>query len=440
MTSSSSARPSAARPCRISEYPRPSRANVNASASAKRSAILRLDEARIHVWVSLEQARQRGEHQQPGLRDAVATALLQEPATAGHPAHRWSQVAPEEEAERLPERTLCRALGVASTQPLVMGGHPGLLARVIAPDHVRGNRKALQILGPQPAHPLSRRQLGERVTPHPPLKRTAGSLSSIGHGHRRHDTPRGGLSSYHRATILPLFKLSSDYLNTVVGGWMGDRERKRALFDEFGRIGKALASGRRIELLDVLANGERTVEAVAGEVGLSVANTSQHLQILRQAGLVTTRREGTSIHYRLAGPEVFELWRTLRTLAGARLAEVERLAAAYLGAREELEPVTRQELARRLEDGDRLVVLDVRPAAEHAAGHLPGAVSIPVGELRRRLAELPADREIVAYCRGPYCAFAHEAVALLRQEGFSARRLEDGLPEWQAAGLAVARP
>ena len=220
---------------------------------------------------------------------------------------------------------------------------------------------------------------------------------------------------------------------------MGDRELKRAVFDEFGRIGKALASGRRIELLDVLANGERTVEAVAGEVGLSVANTSQHLQILRQAGLVTTRREGTSIHYRPAGPEVFELWRTLRSLAGARLIEVERLAAAYLGARDELEPVTRQELARRLEDGDRLVVLDVRPAAEYAAGHLPGAVSIPVGELRRRLEELPGDREIVAYCRGPYCAFAHEAVAVLREEGFAARGLEDGLPEWEAAGLAVTR-
>jgi ArsR family transcriptional regulator len=124
-------------------------------------------------------------------------------------------------------------------------------------------------------------------------------------------------------------------------------------------------------------------------------------------------------------------------MAAGRLAEVERLAAAYLGARDELEPVTRQELARRLQDGDRLVVLDVRPAAEHAAGHLPGAVSIPVAELRRRLAELPGDREIVAYCRGPYCAFAHEAVAVLREEGFSARRLEDGLPEWQAAGLAV---
>jgi rhodanese-related sulfurtransferase len=218
---------------------------------------------------------------------------------------------------------------------------------------------------------------------------------------------------------------------------MGDRAAKTALFDEFGRVGRALASGRRIELLDVLANGERTVEALAGEVGLSVANTSQHLQVLRQAGLVATRREGTSIHYRLAGPDVFELWEALRTLAASRLAEVERLAAAYLGARDELEPVTRQELARRLEDGDDLVVLDVRPAAEYATGHLPGAVSVPVGELRRRLAELPGDREIVAYCRGPYCAFAHEAVAVLRDAGFEARRLEDGLPEWRAAGLAV---
>ena len=218
---------------------------------------------------------------------------------------------------------------------------------------------------------------------------------------------------------------------------MGNRAAKTALFDAFAQAAKALASGRRIELLDVLANGERTVDALAGAVGLSVANTSQHLQILRQAGLVSSRREGTSVHYRLAAPEVFELWRTLRTLAASRLAEVERLAVAYLGSRDELEPVTRQELTRRLQDGDDLVVLDVRPAAEYAAGHLPGAVSIPVGELRRRLAELPGDREIVAYCRGPYCAFAHEAVALLRQEGFSARRLEDGLPEWQAAGLAV---
>ena len=220
---------------------------------------------------------------------------------------------------------------------------------------------------------------------------------------------------------------------------MAHRAAKTALFDEFARAGKALASGRRIELLDVLANGERTVEALAREVGLSVANTSQHLQVLRQAGLVAGRRQGTSIFYRLAAPEVFQLWQALRSLAASRLAEVERLAATYLGDRDELEPVTREELARRLDDGDDLVVLDVRPGPEHATGHLPGAVSIPVGELRRRLAELPRDREIVAYCRGPYCAFAHEAVTLLRDEGFSARRLEDGLPEWQAAGLAVTR-
>jgi rhodanese-related sulfurtransferase len=220
---------------------------------------------------------------------------------------------------------------------------------------------------------------------------------------------------------------------------MGGRAAKTALFDEFARAAKALASGRRIELLDVLANGERTVEALATEVGLSMANTSQHLQVLRQAGLVATRRDGTSIYYRLAAPEVLQLWQALRTLAASRLAEVERLAAAYLDARDQLEPVTRKELARRLQAGDDLVVLDVRPAAEHAAGHLPGAVSIPVDELRRRLAELPSDQEIVAYCRGPYCAFAHEAVAVLREEGFSARRLEDGLPEWQAAGLAVTR-
>jgi rhodanese-related sulfurtransferase/DNA-binding transcriptional ArsR family regulator len=218
---------------------------------------------------------------------------------------------------------------------------------------------------------------------------------------------------------------------------LGDRAAKAALFDEFARVGKALASGRRIELLDVLANGERNVEVLAGEVGLSVANASQHLQILRRAGLVSSRREGTSIYYRLAAPEVLDAWRALRTLAATRLAEVERLAAAYLGGRDALEPVTREELARRLEDGDELVVLDVRPAEEHAAGHLPGAVSIPLPELRRRLQELPRDREIVAYCRGPFCAFAHEAVEVLTDAGLSARRLEDGLPEWAAAGLPV---
>jgi rhodanese-related sulfurtransferase/DNA-binding transcriptional ArsR family regulator len=220
---------------------------------------------------------------------------------------------------------------------------------------------------------------------------------------------------------------------------MSDRTAKTALYDEFARVGKALASGRRMELVDVLANGERTVEALASETGLSVANTSQHLQVLRQGGLVAARRSGTSIHYRLADPAVFDLWRLLRTVAAERLAAVQQLAAAYLGDRDRLEPVTREELVRRLRDGERLVVLDVRPATEHAAGHVPGAVSIPVQELQQRLAELPPDQEIVAYCRGPYCAFAHEAVELLRREGFVARRLEDGWPEWAAAGMAVAR-
>src|SRR5437867_8778953 len=179
---------------------------------------------------------------------------------------------------------------------------------------------------------------------------------------------------------------------------MADRAAKRALFDEFARVGKALGSGRRIELLDVLANGERSVEALAGEVGLSAANASQHLQLLRQAGLVASRREGTSVYYRLASPMVFELWRALRTLAATHLAEVERLAAVYLGVRDELEPMSRAELARRLQDGEGLVVLDVRPAAEHTAGHVPGAVSIPLAELRRRLtgaAARPRDRRLL---------------------------------------------
>jgi rhodanese-related sulfurtransferase/DNA-binding transcriptional ArsR family regulator len=218
-----------------------------------------------------------------------------------------------------------------------------------------------------------------------------------------------------------------------------DREAKAALFDAFAQVGKGLASGRRIELLDVLANGERSVEALAGQTGLSLANTSQHLQLLRQAGLVAMRRQGTFVYYRLASPRVLDLCRALRALAAAELAEVERLAAVYLGGDDELEPISRQELARRLERGDGVVVVDVRPSEEYAAGHLPGALSVPVAELRRRIAELPADQEVVAYCRGPYCAFAPEAVRLLRAAGRAARRLEDGLPEWAAAGLPVAR-
>jgi len=216
---------------------------------------------------------------------------------------------------------------------------------------------------------------------------------------------------------------------------MADHRLKTELFDQFARIGAALASGRRIEILDVLANGERGVETLAKEVELSVANTSRHLQVLKEAGLVVNRREGTSILYRLATPEVYWLWASLRSLATNRLAEVERLVSAYVGSRDELEPVTRQDLRRRLGAGEDLLILDVRPRDEFRAGHLPGAISIPLGELLRRLDQLSQDRQVVAYCRGPYCAFAPEAVALLRSRGFEARRLEDGLPEWAAAGL-----
>jgi rhodanese-related sulfurtransferase/DNA-binding transcriptional ArsR family regulator len=215
------------------------------------------------------------------------------------------------------------------------------------------------------------------------------------------------------------------------------RTVKSALFDEFARLGQALGNGRRLEILDVLANGERTVDGLASETGLSVANASQHLQVLRAAGLVHRRRDGTRIYYELSDSVVFELWRNLRRVAAQRQAEVSRLADAYLGARESLEPVTRAELLQRLKRKEDLVILDVRPAEEYAAGHLPSAVSIPLAELRRRLRDLPREKEIVAYCRGPYCAFAHKAIRVLHQAGFKARRLEDGLPEWKAAGLPV---
>jgi rhodanese-related sulfurtransferase len=217
----------------------------------------------------------------------------------------------------------------------------------------------------------------------------------------------------------------------------GGRTAKTALFDEFARLGQALGNGRRLEILDVLANGERMVEGLASETGLSIANASQHLQVLRAAGLVRRRRAGTRIFYQLGDPVVFELWRNLRTVAAQRQVEVGQLAEAYLGARDSLEPVTQAELLRRLKRKEDLVILDVRPPEEYAAGHLPAAVSIPLAELRRRLRELPRQKEIVAYCRGPYCAFAHKAIRVLHQAGFRARRLEEGLPEWKAAGLPV---
>jgi rhodanese-related sulfurtransferase len=220
---------------------------------------------------------------------------------------------------------------------------------------------------------------------------------------------------------------------------MSDRAAKADLFDGFARIGQALASGRRVEMLDILANGERTVERLSEAVALSVANTSQHLQILRRAGLVNARREGNYIRYSLAGDDVFALWSTLRGVALQRTAEIEALAASYLGERDTLEPVTRDELARRLRHDTPPIVLDVRPREEYESVHVRGAVCIPVGELRKRLREIPTEREIVAYCRGPYCVYAHDAVRLLRARGYNARRLEDGLPEWAAAGLPIAR-
>src|SRR5438309_4147000 len=215
------------------------------------------------------------------------------------------------------------------------------------------------------------------------------------------------------------------------------RGDKTALFDGFARLAQALANGRRLEIVDVLANRERTVERLAAETGRSVANASQHLQVLREVGLVRRRRDGTRIYYELRDAEVFDMWRNLRNVAAQHRAEISQLAEAYLGARDSLEPVTRAELLRRLQRGEDVVVLDVRPTEEFAAGHLPPALSIPLAELRRRLRELPRDKEVVAYCRGPYCAFAHKAVRILQQAGFRARRLEDGLPEWRAAGLPV---
>jgi len=220
---------------------------------------------------------------------------------------------------------------------------------------------------------------------------------------------------------------------------MPNQTVKGELFDQFARIGKALASGRRIEMLDILANGERTVEALAEQVHLTIANTSQHLQILRDAGLVSGRREGTFIRYGLATQQVYEFWTSLRSLGANRLADVERLVEAYVGSRNGLEPVSRKELHKRMRSGEQLVVLDVRPKDEFEAGHLLGAVSIPLAELERRLRQVPKNREIVAYCRGPYCAFAPEAVRVLKKRGYKARQLEDGFPEWSAAGLPVER-
>jgi len=209
---------------------------------------------------------------------------------------------------------------------------------------------------------------------------------------------------------------------------------KIALYEQFARVGRALANPKRLELLDLLAQGERSVEALASVAGLGLTTTSAHLQTLRQSRLVSTRRDGTKIYYRLAGDDVAHLYAGVRDLARAHLAEVQVARRAYLG--DDVEEITREELLRRAEAGD-VTVLDVRPTEEHAAGHIPGALSIPVDQLAVRIAELPADSEVVAYCRGEYCVFAHDAVRMLRSAGRDARKLEQGMLEWRLAGLPV---
>jgi rhodanese-related sulfurtransferase len=209
------------------------------------------------------------------------------------------------------------------------------------------------------------------------------------------------------------------------------------MFDGFAEVAKALASGRRAEIVDLLAQGERSVDEIADEIGQSVANTSHHLRAMARAGLLTTRRDGTRIFYRLASEQVETLWRALRDVAAEHLAGIERLTQAYLGDRDGLEAISRDELAARLRRGD-LVVLDVRPEPEFRAGHIAGARSVPVSELRRKLRQLPKDVEVVAYCRGPYCVYADDAVRQLNRRGYRAQRLEDGFPEWKQAGLPVA--
>jgi rhodanese-related sulfurtransferase len=214
------------------------------------------------------------------------------------------------------------------------------------------------------------------------------------------------------------------------------REFKDRLFEQFARIGKALASPKRLEILDLLAQGERTVEEIARETAMPLANASQHLQVLKGARMVESRREGLYAYYRLADEAVFRTWQAVRALGETRLAEIERVVETFLEDRDVLEAVGAAALVERLSDGN-VVVLDVRPEEEYRAGHIPGALSVPVDALEAALQALPKDKEIVAYCRGPYCVFSDEAVTLLRSRGYQARRLAEGLPDWRAKGLPV---
>lgn len=231
--------------------------------------------------------------------------------------------------------------------------------------------------------------------------------------------------------IIQVLRLILSYMET---------QRKRAfkdeLFEQFARIGKGLSSGRRLELLELLAQRERTVEELSEETGMSFANTSQHLKALREAQLVDVRRDGLYARYRVANEHVFALWQALRDLGTARLADIRQIVETYLADRASLSAITCDELRKRLKDRS-VVLLDVRPQEEYDAGHVPGARSIPMVELKSRLKELPKTKEIVAYCRGPYCVFADEAVALLRSHGRKATRLDTGFPDWRARGLPI---
>ena len=218
---------------------------------------------------------------------------------------------------------------------------------------------------------------------------------------------------------------------------MTHRELKDPLYAQFARIGHAVASPKRLELLDLLSQGEKTVETLANESNTPLKNTSAHLRVLRQARFVETRRDSTYVYYRLASDQVFRFLRELQTLARSRLAEVEQVARLYIDDRDELEPVTLSELRRLMRAGD-VTVIDVRPEEEYRLGHIPGALSIPVAQLKRRLSEIPKKREVVAYCRGPYCVYSVEAVGILRKHGYRARRADEGLPDWRAGALPVA--
>jgi len=216
-----------------------------------------------------------------------------------------------------------------------------------------------------------------------------------------------------------------------------NRQFKDAIYEQFSRIGKAVSSPKRLELLDLLCQGEKTVETLSQETGLTVANTSQHLQTLRAARLIAAEKEGLYVKYRLADQMVCEFFRSMRILAENRLAEVDMIKRRFLEDREGMKPVDRNDLLKRVIDG-AVTVLDVRPVEEYRAGHIPGALSVPLGQLKKLLSKLPRDHEIVAYCRGPYCVLSVQAVEMLRKQGFTAIRLEEGVQDWRAMGLTLA--